>query len=285
MFGTARRMLPHELLDGPVTVLAPHMDDEVLGCGATLAALAGVQSIHVVYVTDGAGSPIPEAPWIGRASAELSGIRAREARRAMWVLGIREDNLRFLDLPDGAVARREGELRDLVLALLEELRPRYLLVPFRYDRHLDHVATNRAAVKAVSAGGEGAPQIVEYFVYYRSRLLPGGDVRRYVRADQLAIVEASPFSATKRRALGCYESQTTAFFEWQRRPNLTGRLVDEVSASPEAFVLYSPSFSGSRIFERGAGWVRWVQAVEWPLKRAKDRGVALVRSGGTNRPT
>lgn len=285
MFGTARRLLPHELLDGPVTVLAPHMDDEALGCGATLAAVAGVQSIHVVYVTDGAASPIPEAPWIGQASGDLAGVRRREARRAMRVLGVREDNLRFLDLPDGTVARREGELRDLVLALLDELRPQYLLVPFRYDRHPDHVATNHAVVKAASAGGEEAPQIVEYFVYYRSGLLPGGDVRRYVRPDQLAIVDASSFSATKRRALECYESQTTALFEWQRRPNLTRRLVAEVSASPEAFVLYSPTFSGSRIFKRGAGWVRWVQAIEWPLKRAKDRGVALVRSGDTKRTT
>jgi len=268
MIGAARRTSPHELLDGPVTVLAPHMDDEVLGCGATLAAVAGAQSIHIVYVTDGARSPIPEAPWIGRASADLSGVRAGEACRAMRTLGIPDENLRFLDL------------RDRVLALLEELRPRYLLVPFRYDRHRDHVATNRAAVNAAFAGSDESLQIqiVEYFIYYRSRILPRGDVRRYVRPDQLAIVDTSKFSALKRRALECYETQTTVFFEWQRRPNLTRRFVDEVSASPEAFVLHSPSLSGSRIFERGAGWVRWVQAIEQPLKRAKDRGAAIVGS-------
>jgi len=280
MIGAARRTSPHELLDGPVTVLAPHMDDEVLGCGATLAAVAGAQSIHIVYVTDGARSPIPEAPWIGRASADLSGVRAGEACRAMRTLGIPDENLRFLDLPDLEVTRRENELRDRVLALLEELRPRYLLVPFRYDRHRDHVATNRAAVNAAFAGSDESLQIqiVEYFIYYRSRILPRGDVRRYVRPDQLAIVDTSKFSALKRRALECYETQTTVFFEWQRRPNLTRRFVDEVSASPEAFVLHSPSLSGSRIFERGAGWVRWVQAIEQPLKRAKDRGAAIVGS-------
>lgn len=286
--GLAPTVAPHELLDGPVTVLAPHMDDEVIGCGATLAAVSSDWPVHVVYLTDGAGSPAPAAPWIGSRPSRLPETRAAEARLAMRELGVPTDNLRFLGFHDGTLARREDELRDRVLGFVRELRPRYLLVPFRYDRHPDHLTANRAALRAVGEafGDEArAPRIVEYFVYYRSLLLPKGDVRRYVRADQLARVDSAPFSDTKRRALACYKSQTTIFYGWQVRPNLTPRFVDEVCTPPEAFVVYSPYSAGSRILRRGARWVRAVQAIEQPLKRVKDRGLTLMRLPHAGRPT
>src|SRR5690606_16204888 len=40
-----------------ITVIAPHPDDESLGCGGLIAALAADgRAVQVVFVTDGAGS-------------------------------------------------------------------------------------------------------------------------------------------------------------------------------------------------------------------------------------
>jgi LmbE family N-acetylglucosaminyl deacetylase len=38
-----------EMFGGVILVIAPHMDDEMLACGATLAALPDKQSVHIIY--------------------------------------------------------------------------------------------------------------------------------------------------------------------------------------------------------------------------------------------
>jgi LmbE family N-acetylglucosaminyl deacetylase len=209
----------------------------------------------------------------------LAAIRAEEAQRAMQVLGIPAQNLYFLDLPDGGLARRGTELRTALARLIREIRPRFLLVPFRFDRHPDHLAANRAAVETVAEQVRGDLRIVEYFVYYHSRLLRERDLRRYIRSDELVVVNTDLQSERKRRALDCYQSQTTAFFEWQHRPTLSAALVDEVCSSPEAFVIYSSSLKGGEIFSRKAAWIRLTHVIEPKLKRTKDWAIEMVKAG------
>ncbi len=269
---------PADFLRGSVAVLAPHMDDEVLGCGATLCAVAAHNPAHVVYLTDGARSPAPPFPWAQSSSAELPSIRRREARRAMRALGVSDRNLHFLALPDGRLAHHRAALCSALERLIGALRPRFLLVPFRFDQHPDHLAAHRAAVEVVGRSPNDL-RIVEYFVYYRSRFVGKRDIRRYIRPGELVFVNTEPLAARKRIALNCYESQTTAYFDWQHRPTLSGALIDEVCGSPEAFVVYSSSLQGGAIFERGSTRVRLAQLLEPRLKRTKDRVLAMVNSG------
>ncbi len=269
---------PAAFLCGPVAVLAPHMDDEVLGCGATLAAVALRHPVYVVYLTDGARSPAPPKPWMRLSSSNLAPIRAEEARSATQELGIPAGNLYFLDLPDGRLARLGAELHTALESLIRELQPRYLLVPFRFDRHPDHLAANRAAVETVAGQLRDDLRIIEYFVYYRSRMLKERDIRRYIRSDELVRVNTGLQSAQKRRALECYQSQTTVFFEWQHRPILSAALVNEVCNSPEAFVIYSASLKRGEIFDRSAAWIHLAHVVEPRLKRAKEWAIAMVKS-------
>ena len=51
--------------------------------------------------------------------------------------------------------------------------------------------------------------LVEYFVYYQWRLLPEGDVRQYIRPDQLLEVDTAASGIKKRTALDFFKSQTT----------------------------------------------------------------------------
>lgn len=118
-----------------VVVLAPHPDDEVLGCGGAVAALAraGVV-VHVVGVTDGENSHPSRA-------AELRHVRARERDEALRRLGIEDAHVHRLGLRDGGVA--DDDVVDAVRPLLTETD--LVLAPWEHDGHPDHDAVGRAA--------------------------------------------------------------------------------------------------------------------------------------------
>jgi LmbE family N-acetylglucosaminyl deacetylase len=267
---------PTTLLPGTVMIAAPHMDDEVLACGGAIARLPDKRRIHVVYATSGTRSP--GFPWRHGELPELRAIRMAESRHALRVLGVPEVNLHFLDFPETRLNQHERDFAAAFADVVHQLQPEHVLLPFRYDRHPDHLAVNRIAMAALVHRG-ATPQVFEYFVYFRWRLLPGRDVRRYVRPDQLLEVDIAEVAAIKRSALDCFVSQTTCFYSWQDRPILTQSSLDEVCRRPEFFVKYDPAFPQAAIFAKARPWIRLVHAVEPGAKRRKDRVMALIRRG------
>jgi LmbE family N-acetylglucosaminyl deacetylase len=268
--------VPDDLFPGTIVVLAPHMDDETLACGGTIAALSDKSRILVVFVTDGAMSPTPTFRWQGSPSASLPTVRKREAENALSTLGVPKDNIYFLDYPDGELSAHVDNFVDRLAEILQSTEPAVVFVPFRYDRHPDHLATYAAAIAASEIASD-APRIVEYFVYYKWRLVSGGDVRDWIRTDCLATVDISEQSQLKLRALRCYESQTTVREEWQTRAILPPERLEEVAQSPEMFLVRQEDFPGSRIFRRGRRWIPLVHRIEPVLKKQKDRFTAFVR--------
>jgi hypothetical protein len=120
-------------------------------------------------------------------------------------------------------------------------------------------------------------QLIEYFVYYRWQLLPGRDVRNFVRSDQLLRVDIEADSTQKKRALECYKSQTTRYYDWQDRPILTRERVDQVSQAPELLLRYDPNFAGAAVFGTSRAWIRFVHLVEPRLKQTKEKTLTLIR--------
>ena len=269
---------PAQLFPGTIVVAAPHMDDEVLACGGTIARLPDRARVHLIYATDGTRSYTPVVPWLDATSPELSSVRQAEARLALETLGVSPDNLHFLDFPDGELEHHLLAFERSFMELVRKLRPDHVLIPFRYDRHPDHLAVNRAAHSALRREDSRA-QLFEYFVYYRWRMLPGRDVRAYVRADQLFAVDIEPVAARKRTALDCFKSQTTQYYAWQDRPILSQTSLDEVCRHPEVFLRYDPALAGVTVFTGARAWIRFVHAFEPMAKRRKDQVMALIRRG------
>jgi LmbE family N-acetylglucosaminyl deacetylase len=259
--------------DGRLLVIAPHMDDESLGCGVLLATHPRKDQAHVLIVTDGSLSPVAPRPDAG-AARRLVAQREQEARDALAVLGVPGANIMLIGLPDGSLPAMGARLRAALTGHIQRIAPHSVFVPFRYDRHPDHLAVNRAVCDARRAGDIEA-NVFEYFVYSQWRLLRTGDVRDYLPSESLHRLQPGTANDTKRRALECHRSQTTCFYPGQLRPVLSPELLDRVCAEPEAFLVYDAALEGRRGLARGRAWVPVAHVIEPVLKRWKDR----LRSG------
>lgn len=269
---------PNHVFQGPVLIAVPHMDDEVLACGGTIARLAHKDQIHAVYATDGMRAPAPILPWRDAISPDLGAVRMNESRAAMGYLGVPAENLAFLGLPEGELGRNKRHLITALRELVERIDPVHILMPFRYDRHADHLALNQA-IMSLCEEGLYRGQLFEYFVYYRYRLLRARDIRAYIHPQHLLQVNTGDVAGRKRAALDQFKSQTTRFYAWQTRPNLTPQLLDEVSHAPELFVRYDPSAPGRAVFDRCVTWIRLAHRLEPVIKKRKDQMVALWTRG------
>ncbi|MDT0631491.1 PIG-L deacetylase family protein [Rubrivirga sp. S365] len=186
---------------GRVVVLAPHPDDESLGCGGLLALLADAgRPAHVVVVTDGTKShDSPTWP-----PSRLRTLRETEAQQAVGHLG-HERRVEFLRHPDCGLPA-EGTpafeaAADRLQALLADLRPDTLVVPWRRDPHCDHVATWALA----RARRDPAVRWLEYPVWAWT----DADAAPLAHEAAAWRLDVSSVLDRKRRAVAAHRSQTT----------------------------------------------------------------------------
>jgi LmbE family N-acetylglucosaminyl deacetylase len=267
---------PVKLFEGTILFVIPHMDDEALACGGIIAKLPQKEQVHLVYVTDGMKSPAPIVPGTDAIHADLGEVRVQESVLAMSLLGVPKENLRFLRLPEGELKFHAPRLKQELLSSIASLRPDHVFIPFRYDRHLDHLAINRVVLDALHQGIYKA-QVVEYFVYYRSRLLPKRDIRKYIQPHHLIKIDIEDVSKQKKAALDCFTSQTTIYYAWQTRPILTNALLEEECQNPEYFLLYNPSFPGATVFASTVLWIRIAHRIEPVLQKWKYLTGAFIK--------
>lgn len=177
-----------------VVVLAPHMDDETLGCGGTLAQhVQRGASVTAVFLTDGRLGSSALKTLQGEArrqkERELVAMRKQEAHRALEILGIRA--MICMDVEDGRLADSEtaaAQLREIFV----RLQPQIVYLPFFLEEHADHRAAN-AVLAAALQGGDLGFQCLGYEVW--TPLFPNC----LVRIDDTVEI--------KRQAIRQYESQ------------------------------------------------------------------------------
>jgi LmbE family N-acetylglucosaminyl deacetylase len=271
-----------QVLGGTIVIVAPHMDDEGLACGGLIAKLPDKDRVHIIYATDGMKSPAPIIRGRDQISPDLGKIRMQESIEAMKLLGVPEQNLHFLCLPEAQLKKHISSLRNLLSDKIRGISPTYLFVPFRYDRHPDHLAINDVVTSELQEGIL-QPQVIEYFVYYRWRLMPKRDIRRYIRPQFLFKLEIGDVAQQKRQALDCFTSQTTIYYSWQTRPILTSVLLDEECENPEFFLISTGSLSGPAIFSNSVPLIHLVHRIEPFLQRWKYLAGAYMKRIVRNR--
>lgn len=146
-------------LSDSALIIAPHPDDEVIGCGGLIARLvAEGKTPHIVIMTRGEGSHHGCCTLFPN---EIQQARSTLSHKALSALGVGEEYVHQLDFTDGGIAAdtpQVTQLRDLILAL----NPSSIFVPHWGEGWPDHVnAAN--LVKKLTEGGKA--EVYEYCVW------------------------------------------------------------------------------------------------------------------------
>jgi LmbE family N-acetylglucosaminyl deacetylase len=189
-----------------VLVVAPHPDDETLGCGGAISLLRRKgYDVRVLVISDGTLSHPNSRKYPAHA---LQSIRARETQMALRILGVNKSAITFLGLKDGSIptltAANFPNAKALCQNYLRAARPDTIFLPWRFDPHPDHRATWQL-LKAAMLGLGLTPQMLEYPIWdwdrQQQKKVPDLDRISGWRLDISAAVDR------KLQAIGAYRSQ------------------------------------------------------------------------------
>jgi len=148
---------------GRIAILAPHPDDESLGCGGLIAeACSQGCPPHIFVLTDGTGSHPNSRHYPAH---RLRALREAETLAATTHLGLPPGHVTFLGYPDTAAPSGGRPLQaaaELISRRLAHAGCRTLLAPWRHDPHGDHRA---AAALAIEAARQGQCRLLAYPVW------------------------------------------------------------------------------------------------------------------------
>lgn len=142
-----------------VLVIAPHPDDESLGCGGTIKLLTDAKTVvDVCFLTRGEQGT--EVPGCGRpeTEAQLANVRTGEARDAARILGI--DQTFFLDGRDGRLAE-DPHIVGRLVELLGDRHYTQAFVPWPREAHVDH----QTAFQFFQAALHRVPELSSIWLY------------------------------------------------------------------------------------------------------------------------
>ena len=125
-----------------VLILAPHPDDEIIGCGGTTALLQDSgRAVRTVIASGGEELSVP-----GIQPIEVASRRREDAERAAGVLGTPPPV--FLGFADGELSNNIARLASAIGVHVDEFQPDAIFAPWLLDAHPDHEALAMAVAHA-----------------------------------------------------------------------------------------------------------------------------------------
>jgi LmbE family N-acetylglucosaminyl deacetylase len=193
---------------GSALVVAPHPDDETLGCGGAIALLRSLNcAVQVLVISDGTMSHPNSVKY---PATVLRALREAETRSALSILGVEAAAITFLRLQDGAISTLESsDIRSAIASCrtsLAEFAPKTIFLPWRHDPHSDHRATWNLIHSALGYLPL-SPRLIEYPIWDwdsdQRGSLPETECVTAWRLDISEVLEL------KQKAIAAYRSQTT----------------------------------------------------------------------------
>lgn len=200
-------------------VIAPHPDDEVLGCGGTIARLVAEGcKVDVITVTKGRPPMFP---------AEVMEVVFAEARQSHGHLGINQSH--FLDFPAAGLDQvAHSEINAGLGRVLDAIAPDTIFVPFIGDIHLDHQIVFTSALVWARPRNAAAPcRVWAYETLSETNWWAPGITPPFVPN---CFVDISGFLDKKIEAFQFFKSQVKSFPD-ERSPEALRALATSRGAS------------------------------------------------------
>ena len=152
---------PTPPLLGKSIIIAPHPDDEVLGCGGLIRRLLELgRQVDVVILSGGGKS---HAGCCKIDEHTLIENRRNLSQRAAQIIGLPAERLHFLNYPDGGISYdcpETDRLRQLIATVSSDA----VFVPHRGEGWSDHVAAGEIVRRLV--GDRPQVALYEYCVWF-----------------------------------------------------------------------------------------------------------------------
>ena len=178
-----------------VLVLAPHPDDEVLGCGGVIArGTASGHETHVVVITRGAADIFDPA---GIAATRV------EMRKAHGILGVAQTHeLEFPAPRTDTVAIHI--VADQIRKIVKEVQPDVVYVPHHGDLHHEHEIVYTAGLVASRPTHSSVRKILAYETLSETDWAPARPDTTFIPN---VFTDISQFVHLKLDAMRCFQSQ------------------------------------------------------------------------------
>lgn len=180
---------------GRIAVVAPHPDDETLGCGGTMARFVDLGAEVSVLVVSGGLPPLYDR--------EVFETSRREAESAFRIMGV--SHAEFLEIPATFVGNMPiAELNAKVRNFINRAGAEMVLIPFP-DRHADHRVVFDSCVVSCRPLHPTSPKIVlAYETLSETHWNVPGIEPTF--APEF-FVNVTDYISHKKAALQCYASQ------------------------------------------------------------------------------
>ena len=198
-------MTSHEM--NRILIVAAHPDDEVLGCGGTIARHADEgDQVQVLIVAEGATSRLKHRDRL-QAGYELS-VLAQAAQAAGSILGAA--GVELLDLPDNRLDSLDRlDLIKQIENRIDHYRPEVVYVHHSGDVNVDHRRLHEAVITACRPmPGQVVQKLLSYEVASSTEWQPTGSAPAF---QPNWFVNISKQWKRKRQALEVYSSEMRAW--------------------------------------------------------------------------
>ncbi len=186
---------------GKTLIIAPHPDDESLGCGGAIALLRNFNvEVGVLVLSDGTLSHPNSVKF---PAEKLRDLRESEMIVALKILGVQKENITFFRYKDRSVPDCDS-IQSVVKCAdyLGLTKPQTILVPWRRDPHPDH----RAAFSLINEANKTA-KVIEYPIWLWE-IAESDDAPTFEEVTAFRL-DISSVTLQKQHAINAHQSQTT----------------------------------------------------------------------------
>jgi N-acetylglucosamine malate deacetylase 1 len=179
-----------------VLVVAPHPDDEVLGCGGAIARhTAAGDQVYVLVVSRGA---------IDIYGEDSEDEVRQEAKTAHGLLGVKQTF--FLDFPAPKLDSVPGyQMAGAIAQVIQAVQPEIVYLPHRGDIHADHRVVHLATLVAARPINQCSVQ--KLLCYETLSETEWSQPMADAAFIPNVFVDISDYLDLKRQAMACYQSE------------------------------------------------------------------------------